>query len=175
MEQENKTLAETRIEGLNLRFDERVTMESKLNGFNGFRGVLYAMRNVTSFLLMILVWGLMGWWANLGFNRAGPIDGSMFFGSGFMVSMGRMQQRIEGEIERRMQGRGGVLMFEFLKVKELVEELKGEIERVGSCEGVREEVERLRSGTESLVGELDDLFDEIVEGRKKLLDLCSHR
>ncbi|ONK58007.1 uncharacterized protein A4U43_C09F6880 [Asparagus officinalis] len=104
------------------------------------------------------------------------MDGSVFFGSGFMVSMGRVQQRVEGEIERRTQGRGGVLMFEFLRVKELVEGLKGEIERVGGCGGVlRGEVERLRSGTEGLVGELDDLFDEIVEGRKKLLDLCSHR
>lgn len=167
-------LAEARVEALNLRFEGEVPMESKLNAFNGFRGVLHAMRNVSSFLLMILVWGLLCWW---------PTDeGSLVLGSGFVESMARLQQRVVGEVER-MEGRPpGVLVLEFRRAKESVEELRSEIERggTGGCDGVRERVERLKgwmgllkSGTGSLVGQLDDFFDEIVEGRKQLLDLCS--
>ncbi|KAH0469438.1 hypothetical protein IEQ34_000996 [Dendrobium chrysotoxum] len=195
LEVENRVLVETRTEQISLRLDSRLEMESKLNGFNGFRGVLYAMRSVSSFLLIILLWGLVSWWpepsaSTISGNEVAVREGSLLYGSGFMASMRRLQQRVVGQVER-MEGRPMILMHEFRKVKTALEELREEVERnVGGGGGgggseneeVREKLESLkglfgllRSGAENVAGQLDDFFDEIVEGRKKLLDICSHR
>ncbi|XP_008807663.1 uncharacterized protein LOC103719952 [Phoenix dactylifera] len=181
LEEENRVLVETRAESLSLPLDEKVPVESKLHGFDGFRGALYAMRSVGSFLLMLLLWGLVCWWQDPSSNGLAAIEGSLFFGSGFMVSMARLQQRVVGEIGR-MDHRPGILMYEFRRVRAGLEEL----ERSRGCEagggGLGERVESLklwfgllRSGTENITGQLDDFFDEVVEGRKKLLDICSQR
>lgn len=185
LEEENRALAETRIEPVSLRFDDRAPMESRYNGFNGFRGVLYALRNTSSLLLTILLWGSVACWPELA-----AIEGcSLFFGSGFMASMARLRQRLVGETET-MGGRPGILMHEFRQMRAAVEELLEELEGAAAmgCDSqttggsLKEKVEALkawfgmlRTGTENLVGQMDDFFDEIVEARKKLLDLCSHR
>lgn len=189
LEEENRILVETRTEQISLRLDPRLEMESKLNGFNGFRGVLYAMRSVSSFLLVILLWGLVSWWPEpsssaVGGGEAVAMEGSLLHGSGFMASMSRLQRRVVSEVER-MEGRPRILMHEFRKAKMALEELREEMERGGGgCENeeAREKVENLkawfgllRSGAENVAGQLDDFFDEIVEGRKKLVDICSHR
>ncbi|KAF2544705.1 hypothetical protein F2Q70_00020326 [Brassica cretica] len=112
--------------------------------------------------------------------------------SGFAGAMGRLQQRVAAEVGRTGM-RKGILMHEYRRSKAALEELKAELERRGGGgggeseeeEGEREFRERvenlkgyfgnLRNGTESIVSQIDDFFDEIVEGRKKLLDFCSHR
>ncbi|MCH94183.1 hypothetical protein A2U01_0015139 [Trifolium medium] len=99
--------------------------------FNGFRGVLYAMRNMISLLLMILLYGL-------------------FLASAFMISTARLQQRVAAEMGR-MNGGPRMLLHEFRRSKVVMEDLRSELERRGSTMewenevGIRDKVENLRS------------------------------
>ncbi|KAH7575752.1 hypothetical protein JRO89_XS02G0209000 [Xanthoceras sorbifolium] len=189
MEEENKNLMETRGQPLSLRLDdENIFVESKLNGFNGFRGVLYAMRNVSTLLLMILLSGLVFYWpkSSLFMSQEG-YQGHIIFGSGFMVSLARLQQRVANEMDQMGSssaaaaaggGGGGVMLFEFRKAKMAMEDLKEELEKIVEFESsssssssveIQEKVEYLknyfgllRCGVESIVGQIDDLFDEIL-------------
>ncbi|KAI4389129.1 hypothetical protein MLD38_001387 [Melastoma candidum] len=185
-EEENRSLMESRIEPMSLRFDTLVQVESRLNAFHGFRGVLHAMRKVSSFLLMILLWGLVYCFPGRCHSpeavapRGGYGYGGHVLGSGWM----RLQQRVREEV-----GGGGVMANEYRKAKMEMEQLKGELERVcyGDCDGsggdgIGETAERMRGwmlglkvGTENMAVQLDDFLEEIAEGRKKLLDFCSHR
>ena len=187
LEEENKSLMEARIQPLSQCLNQNIPMESKLNEFNGFRGVLYAMRSVSSLLLMILLCGVAYCWSSSCFDihQRGYDEGNMAFGSSFMVSMARLQQKVAEEIDQII-GQPGILLLEFQQAKIAMEELKVGLERVVVYEAQDDEIQEkvdnlkhcfglLRCGVESITGQLDDFFDEIVEGRKKLLDMCSHK
>lgn len=192
LEESNRTLIERRIEPLLLSFTGNNTlplMQSNLNGFSGFRGVLYAMRCATSLLLMILLGGLVygGGATTSTFIDGGYLDGEAtdtVFGSNFMVSIARLRRRVAHGLERiGEEEQPGILLHELRRARITMEEVRSVLEGgAGAGAEVGEMTERLRdcfgglrSGVESTVGQLDDFFDEIVEGRKKLLDLCSHR
>ncbi|KAK6915974.1 hypothetical protein RJ641_018835 [Dillenia turbinata] len=190
LEEENKSLIMTRIRALSLQFDDqKVLAESKFNKFNGFRGALYAMRNVSSLLLMILLSGLVyNCIDHSMFGQVGCCEGQVMFGSTFMVSTVRLQQRVAVELAAQFneQSPPRIPLFEFQKTKITMEELKLGLERfqefVESEGEIQEKVDQLKSclgalkcGTENLVGQLDDFLDEIVDGRKKLLHMCTDR
>ncbi|KAG6495779.1 uncharacterized protein LOC121990219 [Zingiber officinale] len=180
LEEENRVLMETRIEPLSLRFGETTPSESKLNGFNGFRGVLHAMSNVSSLLLEALLWGLVCWWQP-GCRTTAPTGYTCVFEAEYMASIARLHQRVIAEIDGTGRRRGAQAQ-EFQRVKSRVEELREHLEMAGGGEEVQERVKELtawlallRSGTENIAGQLDDFLDEIVEARKKLWDICSLR
>lgn len=185
LEEENKSLTETRIQPLTLCLNQSISIESKLNGFNGFRGVLYAMRSVSSLLLMILLSGIAYCWSSSCFQSSRNYqEQATTLSLGFAASMANLQQKVAEEIDQTME-EGGILMFEFQQARIAMEELKLGFERMRDYEfegeeKIREEVEKakewlglLRNGVESITLQIDDLLDEIVEGRKKLLDMCS--
>ncbi|KAK1276707.1 hypothetical protein QJS04_geneDACA001875 [Acorus gramineus] len=179
LEEENRVLAENRVPQLSLRLDERMSYAP----VGAFRGVLYAMRNVGSLLLTVLVWGLVCFQPELG-RLAVEDGGSSTTASALMGAVGRVRRRVEEEVVVVEGGRkGGVLLWEFRRVRGVMEELKVELEKGEEMEGkIKERVEVMKGclgvlkvGIDGIVGQLDDFFDEIVEGRKKILDICSHR
>ncbi|RYR17657.1 hypothetical protein Ahy_B03g062356 isoform A [Arachis hypogaea] len=177
LEEENKSLMEARIQPLCECINKSITTESKLNEFNGFRGVLYAMKSVSSLLLMILLCGV-AYCCSFSCNNNNN-NNNMGFGSSFMASMGRLQHKVAEEIEHEINNNG--------QAKVAMEEVKVELERVVVYEEeyeevvIEEKVENLkhcfgflRCGLETITGQLDDFFDDIVQSRKKLLDICTH-
>ncbi|WJX53363.1 hypothetical protein P8452_39362 [Trifolium repens] len=184
LEEENKSMVETRIQSLSQSLNQNISLESKLNEYNGFRGVLYAMRRVSSLLLMILLSGVSYCWSSSCFDHQ-ECEGNFVCGSSFMVSMARLQQKVANEIDNS-NVEPGILLHEFQEAKVAVEELKVELERrmvvyeeefeiQGKVEKLKSCFGLLKCGVENLIGKVDDFFDEIVEGRKKLLDMCSDK
>ncbi|XP_023547569.1 uncharacterized protein LOC111806465 [Cucurbita pepo subsp. pepo] len=201
LEEENRILMSTRIQPLSLLcFNDNSALTgmgstSKSNAFNGFRGVLHAVKSISSLLLMILLCSLVYCWPESSFHTNDGIETEddhhqrPMFSSSFVASMARLRQRVANEIDRVEGQPVGILLFEFREAKAAMDDLKTELERALEEEEEEEEEEdvieekveklkswngALRSGVDAIVGELDDFFDEIVEGRKKLLDICTH-
>ncbi|KAL0702084.1 hypothetical protein Bca4012_058206 [Brassica carinata] len=185
IEEENRALMENRVQRFPF-WSEQVTttaaMESSKiqNGFSGFRGVMNTVKNMNTLFLVILTQGLV-------YCIPGDTTATVTVTATAMV---RLKQRVAAEMERTGVKKG-VMMYEYRRSKTAVEELKAELERRW-CGGGREEEEAekglrerveslkvsvgsLRNGTESVVAQIDDFFDEIVDGRKMLLAFCSHR
>jgi len=183
LKEENRALAEARAEALALRLSEGVPTVAKLGGFNGFRGVLCATRMLTSFLLTLLSWGVLHYRADSASAGAGAGaagDCAPYFGAAFAAALARAQQRAAAEAGRSVAAAGGgagVMMHEFRRARAAVEEAKEAAERGGDVAAAAAEVGlragALRAACEDVLALIDDLFDEVVEARKKLLDLCS--
>ncbi|XP_052142481.1 uncharacterized protein LOC127762139 [Oryza glaberrima] len=178
--EENRVLVETRAEALALRLAETVPPDAKFTGFNGFRGVLCATRMLTSFLLTLLSWGVLHYWPDAG-GAGGATDCGAYFGAAFASALARAQQRAAAAAAAVspsvVDAGGGAMMHEFRRARAAVEQARDAVDRAGDVAAAAAEValraDALRSGCEDVIALIDDLFDEVAEGRKKLLDLCS--
>lgn len=185
LQEENKSLVETRAQAICQQSDDNVMADSKFNKYSGFRGVLHAMRSDSTLLLMILLSGLVYFCPETSLYQGG-CEGNSTFGSSFMVARTTLQQRVVNEINRQ-ECQPGILLHELQEVRLAMDELKIEMENLleygqESMIQVYDKVENLKNclgilqcGAEGIIGQLDDFFDEIVEGRKMLLGMCSHR
>jgi hypothetical protein len=174
LKEENRALVESRADSLSLRLSEGVPADAKLGGFNGFRGVLCATRMLTSFLLTLLSWAVLHYRPDAGPGQHGASgDCGAYFGAAFASALSRAQQRAAAS----GSGGGGVMMHEFQRARAAMEEAKEAVDRGGDVAAAAAEVSLragvLRSGCEDILAMIDDLFDEVVEARQKLLDLCS--
>ncbi|KAK1668730.1 hypothetical protein QYE76_056889 [Lolium multiflorum] len=182
-EEENRALSASRIAPLSLQLDERRAADARLSGFNGFRGLLYALHNASSLLLLILAGS-----ACAASSPRSSADGADNASGGFMASIATLQKRMAEEA-----GDGTIRMDEFRSARAAAEAAREEVERAAAAaaaggsklvdqdgavkekaEELKAWVEVLRAGTDGLVCQLDDFLDDIVEGRKELSDLCSH-
>uniref|UniRef100_A0A0E0APW6 Uncharacterized protein n=1 Tax=Oryza glumipatula TaxID=40148 RepID=A0A0E0APW6_9ORYZ len=173
-----------------LLLDHRSPRDLNLNAFNGFRALLYALRNATSFLLAILLSATVSsCLPDHLISTCTPLP--LPTAPGYASSMARLRHRVAQEMRALAApaAADGILMYEFRQARAAIDSLKADLDRVvatGTGYAHREDMaERahlvkgclamLGSGAEAVIAELDDLFDDIVEGRKMLSDLCSHR
>ncbi|XP_071699060.1 uncharacterized protein [Rutidosis leptorrhynchoides] len=183
LEEENKSLLETRIKPISMEFDESALIQSRFNGFHGFRGVLYALRNISSLLLKIMVNGLVYCSNETSLSSVfcqkttNYNENHIVFGSSFMVSA----KRLNDKVKETEEGQNGILLDEFRNTRNITDELKTRFDGIRGLEldfDISERVEKVKNcfeelqcGVENTIVQLDDFFDEIVESRKKLLHL----
>ncbi|XP_051132478.1 uncharacterized protein LOC127252367 [Andrographis paniculata] len=187
LEYANKDIAMEKAQTLSLNSQHNFSMESsKKNKHNGICGVLYTMRSANTLLLMILLGGLVHYSPQLSYFSQENSIGDLPFGSTLTTSMGNLRERMANIMSHwERQPTCAILLYELHDTKCTMDEMKIEIEGTMHYKGVidvREKVGKLKSslgalqcGVEGIVGEIDDFFDEMVEGRKMLLDMCSHK
>lgn len=177
LQHENRSVAEIKIQTLSLKFKQNISSEPRFVAYNGFREVLYATRQVTTLLLLILVSALVYCCPETSFYSGEDASSST---SAVAASTASLHHKVASAVGLAQPG---ILLYELQSSAFAMDQLKMEIEYdvgVGvdvdeKVENLKRCVEALQCGAEGIIGQLDDFFDEIVEGRKTLLNMCSHR
>eukprot|EP00249_Psilotum_nudum_P006165 c19504_g1_i1 orf=314-1327(-) len=188
LQTENKNLVESKIEAdgrLYFNLNDKHA-ESKFVIWNGLWGVMFAVKNVSSFVSWMLLWGLVyaGNSSSLKFEMVS-------FGSPWCASFVRLQQRVHEAISK-IQGANNdpaAFVHEFDSLQRLLRDIREQLRPINrhafldSAESskAKQAVHQLgqrslnfKGGLDILDWLLNDLFDDIVEGRNKLLQNLSN-
>lgn len=105
-----------------------------------------------------------------------------------MVFASKLNQRIKYAMNELRGQQDGVFLYEFLRADSTIREVEGELLKHMQLDGtailddMNDKIKNLKScfevlqiGAENFIVQIDDFFDEIIQGRKELLDMCSHR
>lgn len=185
IETEHRILIETKIEAggkltVNL-VDKHV--ENKFVKWNGFWGVLFALKNTSSYISRLLLCAIV---------FIGPIPtliGELVsVKSLWSASLVRLHQSVTEEIAKTKNAKKCPIMLssevELLESTladlrtQLQPVMRGPASRNDDGEKFRQTIQnlkkgsqKLQAGVESVDWHINDLFDEVVEGRNKLLNL----
>ncbi|BFI03409.1 hypothetical protein MPTK1_1g03570 [Marchantia polymorpha subsp. ruderalis] len=191
IENEHKILMEHKIESegrltVNNLGDKHV--ENKFVKWNGFWGVLFAMKITSSYICRLLLSAIV---------YAGPNPSLNFETVAVRVpwtnSLVRLQQRVNDEVSKTRNVRKCTTMLshemEFVETtlaevrSHIPTSLRGPTLPLPNTEGlekIRQRVSALKqllqkfqTGVEAIDWHVNDLFDEIVEGRNKLLNIVN--
>ncbi|CAM6115831.1 unnamed protein product [Calypogeia fissa] len=187
IETEHRILMETKIEAagkLTVNLGDK-HVENKFVKWNGFWGVLFALKNMTAYICRLLLCAVV---------YIGPIPALnaelVSVKSLWSASLVRLHQSVTEEIGKTQSGRKCPIMFS--SDVELLEgalaDLRTQLQPVMRGAGFRNDdgekfrqtiqslkkgSQKLQTGVETVDWHINDLFDEIVEGRNKLLNLFS--
>lgn len=136
-------------------------------------GVIYPMKGIISFVSMILLWGFL----HMDSSYSAKLI-AFCSTSAWAKSISNSHQRVIEQIALRFseEGREKILLKEFGNVQACLDTFLFEfqsfeerVSRMSDVTELRQTLNILKCGLDSLEWTVDDLFDDIVEGRKRLL------
>lgn len=146
-------------------------VESKFAKWNGFWGIMFAVKNVSSFLSWLLIWGVTYAGSSIHF-RIEPVSFKFPWAASFI----RLQQIVSDSTTklRLANSTPVMLLTEFKAIEIPLTDLRAHRVRGGDVRRVQRELRRHYTALIELLETLDwqrnDLLDVIVEGRRKLLE-----
>lgn len=191
---DHRNLVETKIEAdgkLLLSLNEK-HVDHKSAKWGGFWGVMFAVKNVNAFLGRLLVWSLVYAGDKPPFFGAAVSLEALGCNSAWSAGLLRLHERLNREIDRKKSAKRTFFTFFYdfeqlqLRTLSLILRLqpltrgptvlaKHDSDNLKQAtQQLKETSQGLHKGLDVLEWHVNDLFDDVVEGRNKLLNLLSN-